>query len=295
MIAQGGEAPDPWRMNVDLHCHSCMSDGVLRPAELARRAHANGVEVLALTDHDEVSGLAEAAQAAAELGMRFVPGVEVSVTWGGETIHVVGLRVNAGDPALAEGLARTREGRDARGREIAEQLAAVGIPGAWEGALRYVGNPALVSRTHFARYIVERGVCRDVKEVFQRFLVEGKPGFVPHRWARLAEAVAWIRDAGGIAVLAHPGRYRLDDNAMWALMSEFRDAGGEGIEVVCGSHSRDQYRRFARHALEFGFRASRGSDFHGPGESHVELGSLPPLPDSVVPVWYDWPEARGEA
>jgi len=201
---------------------------------------------------------------------------------------VVGLNVDPQDATLEEGLARTRSGRDARAVEIGEQLAAVGIPGAYEGALRYVGNPALVSRTHFARFLVERGFCRDVSDVFSRFLVEGRPGFVPQRWAAMDEAVEWILCAGGQAVLAHPGRYRLDRVQHHAMISDFRDAGGVAIEVVSGSHTVAQYAEYARVAVEFGLLASRGSDFHGPGESHVELGQVPPLPDSVVPVWHDW-------
>lgn len=281
---------DPWRLNFDLHCHSRRSDGTLTPTELVQRAARNGVQVLALTDHDELSGQAEARAAAQAAGIGYVPGVEVSVTWGGETIHVVGLRVDPEDPQLLEGLQRTRDGRDARAMEMAEDLARVGIGGAYEGALRFVGNPKLISRTHFARFLVDSGVCDNVSEVFSRFLVEGKPGFIPHRWARLSEAVAWIRGAGGMAVLAHPGRYRLNDTARWALFDEFKQAGGEGIEVVCGSHTKVQYREFARIALQLGLRASRGSDFHGPEESHTDLGQLPPLPDSVVPIWYDWSE-----
>ncbi|MGD9943140.1 MAG: 3',5'-nucleoside bisphosphate phosphatase [Burkholderiaceae bacterium] len=272
-----------------------MSDGTLAPAEIARRAHAHGVQMLALTDHDEVGGLAEAARTAAELGMVFVPGVEISVTWGGETIHIVGLRIDFGRDELVEGLARTRNGRDSRAREIGDDLARAGIPGAYEGALTYVGNPALVSRTHFARFLVERGVCADVRDVFRRFLSEGKPGYVPHRWASLSEAVSWIRGAGGMAVLAHPGRYRLGDTGLWELITQFRDAGGEGLEVISGSHTPAQYLQFERMARDFGLRASRGSDFHGPGESDIELGSLPDLPASVVPVWADWPEAARAA
>ncbi|MCO5119089.1 MAG: PHP domain-containing protein [Burkholderiaceae bacterium] len=279
---------DPRRINADLHCHSLMSDGTLSPSAVVERAAAQGVEMLALTDHDNLAGLGEAAARAAGLGLPFVPGVEVSVTWGGETIHVVGLNVDPQDATLEEGLARTRSGRDARAVEIGEQLAAVGIPGAYEGALRYVGNPALVSRTHFARFLVERGFCRDVSDVFSRFLVEGRPGFVPQRWAAMDEAVEWILCAGGQAVLAHPGRYRLDRVQHHAMISDFRDAGGVAIEVVSGSHTVAQYAEYARVAVEFGLLASRGSDFHGPGESHVELGQVPPLPDSVVPVWHDW-------
>ncbi len=283
---------DPWRLNADLHCHSSISDGTLAPEAVVARAHEKGVQLLSLTDHDELAGQARAQAKARELGLPYVAGVEISITWAGETIHVVGLDVDPNNPELIDGVARTRDGREERAKEMAEQLRAVGIEGAYEGALRYVGNPELISRTHFARFLVETGVCADVSEVFQRYLSEGKPGFVPHRWARLGQALSWISIAGGVAVLAHPGRYRLDDTALWALISEFREAGGTGIEVVCGSHTRDQYARFAGLAREFGLRASRGSDFHGPGESHVELGQLPPLPDSVVPVWYDWALAR---
>ncbi len=282
---------DPWRLNADLHCHSTISDGTLEPEDVVARAHAKGVELLSLTDHDELSGQARARAAADALGLAYVPGVEISVTWAGETIHVVGLGIDPLDADLVAGVARTRDGREERAKEMAEQLQAVGIEGSYEGALRYVGNPELISRTHFARHLVETGVCSDVGDVFQRFLSEGKPGFVPHRWAKLGQALGWILGAGGTPVLAHPGRYRLNDTALWALIEEFREAGGTGIEVVCGSHTRDQYGRFAGIAREFGLRASRGSDFHGPGESHVELGQLPPLPDSVVPVWYDWPVA----
>lgn len=282
--------PDPWRCNADLHCHSNMSDGVLEPAALVERAADNGVELFSLTDHDEICGQQAAADAARARGLEYVGGVEVSVSWGGETVHVVGLRIDWADAALCAGLARTRSGRDTRAREIARQLEIAGVPDAWEGALRHVGNPALISRTHFARHIVERGICDDVGEVFRKYLVEGKPGYVEHRWARLSEAVEWIRGAGGVAVLAHPGRYRFNDTALWALVSEFKAAGGEAIEVVCGSHTRDQFRRFANVALEAGLAASRGADFHAPGERHTELGRLPLLPDSVIPVWRDWPE-----
>ncbi|HPU50265.1 MAG TPA: 3',5'-nucleoside bisphosphate phosphatase [Burkholderiaceae bacterium] len=282
---------DPWRLNADLHCHSTISDGTLEPEAVVERAYEKGVELLSLTDHDELSGQARAQAAAARLGLPYVPGVEISVTWAGETIHVVGLGVDPLDADLVSGVSRTRDGREERAKEMAEQLRAVGIEGAYEGALRYVGNPELISRTHFARHLVETGVCTDVADVFQRYLSEGKPGFVPHRWAKLGQALGWILGAGGTPVLAHPGRYRLNDTALWALIEEFREAGGTAIEVVCGSHTRDQYGRFAAIAREFGLRASRGSDFHGPGESHVELGQLPPLPDAVVPVWYDWPVA----
>jgi predicted metal-dependent phosphoesterase TrpH len=275
--------------NFDLHCHSNVSDGVLAPASLAARAKAHGVDVWALTDHDEVGGIAEARAAAGDLGLAFVPGVEISITWAGQTVHIIGLHVDERNAELLQGLARTRSGRELRAREIAGQLAAAGIPDAYEGALSYAGNPDLISRTHFARYIIDRGVCRDVSSVFRHYLVEGKPGYVPHRWASLQQAVGWIRAAGGIAVIAHPGRYNFDDTAYDALFTEFRDLGGTAIEVITGSHTPDQYDEYAKVARRYGFLASRGSDFHGPGESRVDLGKLPPLPASVKPVWHDWP------
>ncbi len=288
VVTDAPRVRDPRTVNADLHCHSTVSDGVLEPAEVVRRAHRHGVELFALTDHDEIAGLDEAQATAEALGLAFVPGVEVSVSWAHETIHVVGLGIAYREPALVAGLARTRGGRDARARDIAQQLAAAGIPGAYEGALEYVGNPELVSRTHFARFLVDRGYCADVPEVFDRYLSEGRPGYVAHRWARLADAVRWIRDAGGVPVIAHPGRYKLDPLAMDALIEEFRGAGGLGIEVVSGSHTPAQYDEWARAALRWRLLASRGSDFHGPDESHVELGSLPPLPAGLEPVWSRW-------
>lgn len=281
-------ATDPWRVNADLHSHSWVSDGVLEPSQLAERAASRGVQLWALTDHDELAGLAEARDHALALGMRFIAGVEVSVTWADQTIHILGLNIDATHPALIAGLEATRGGRLERAREMAAGLAGVGIAGAFEGALTYVQNPNLISRTHFARFLVEQGHCQDTSEVFTRYLVDGKPGYVPHRWARLRDAIDWICGAGGTAVVAHPARYRFTDTESWAFFSEFGEAGGTAIEVVSSSHSRDEIARYARLAREFSFRGSRGSDFHSPDEQHVELGSVPALPDFVVPVWADW-------
>ena len=275
-------------LNVDLHCHSNVSDGMLPPAAVAARAKANGVDVWALTDHDEVGGIEEAREAAAAFDLKYVPGVEISITWGGETVHIVGLRINEKDETLVKGLAATRSGRERRAREIAEQLAAVSIPDAFEGALKFVGNPDLISRTHFARYILELGMCRTLSEVFDRYLSEGKPGYVPHRWATLKEAVGWIRGADGIAVVAHPGRYDFSELQLDALLREFKQLGGAAVEVVTGSHTVEEYARFAKVATNYGLLASRGSDFHAPGESHTDLGTLPPLPPTLTPVWHDW-------
>jgi predicted metal-dependent phosphoesterase TrpH len=278
----------PPMLKVDLHCHSSVSDGVLAPDAVAAYARRAGVDVWALTDHDEIGGVKAARAAAGELGMRFVPGVEISVTWAGETVHVVGLQIDEDDPGIVQGLAATRDGRDARGREIGTRLEAAGIPGVYEGALKYAGNPDLLSRTHFARYLVDVGACASTAEVFRKYLTEGKPGYVPHRWATLADAVGWIRGAGGIPVIAHPGRYRFTDTAQDALFDEFRQLGGNAIEVVTGSHTPDQYATYAEVARRYGFLASRGTDFHAPGESRVEFDKLPPLPSDLKPVWHDW-------
>lgn len=275
-------------LNVDLHCHSTVSDGVLTPAKVAARAKANGVTVWALTDHDEIDGIAEARAAASGLGLTFVPGVEISVTWAGETVHIVGLQIDETNETLVKGLSATRSGRQARAHEIADQLATAGIPDAYEGALKFVGNPDLISRTHFARYILELGIEKEIGQVFRHYLTEGKPGYVPHRWATLKNAVAWIRGAGGIAVIAHPGRYDFTELGFDAFFAEFKQLGGAGIEVTTGSHTVDQYEYYAKIARRYDFLASRGSDFHGPGESSIDLGMLPPLPGRVVPVWHDW-------
>nr|WP_222622651.1 3',5'-nucleoside bisphosphate phosphatase [Ramlibacter albus] len=268
-----------------MHCHSVVSDGTLTPEDLAARAAANGVELWALTDHDEIGGQKRALAAAHANGLKYLTGTEISVTFAGETVHIVGLGFDADDERMHEGLLQTRDGRGPRAKEIAEGLAQVGIKDAYEGALKYVGNPALISRTHFARFLVETGVCKDTNEVFRRYLTEGKPGFVPHRWANLKDAVAWITQAGGIAVVAHPARYKFTANEEYALFHEFKAHGGQGVEVVTGSHTAAEYVKYADVAKEFGLAASRGSDFHSPGESHTDLGQLPFLPGELTPVW----------
>lgn len=272
-------------LNADLHCHSVVSDGTLTPEALATRARDNGVELWSLTDHDEIGGQARALAAAREHGMRYLSGVEISVTFAGQTVHIVGLGFDAEDPRMVEGLSRTRGGRGQRAREMSEQLAKVGIQGAYEGALHFVGNPELISRTHFARFLVDSGVCKDTSEVFRKYLTDGKPGFVPHRWASLQEAVSWITLGGGVAVIAHPGRYKFTANEEYALFSEFKEHGGRAVEVVTGSHTPAEYLSYGEMALEFGLAASRGSDFHSPDESHTDLGALPFLNPKLTPVW----------
>jgi predicted metal-dependent phosphoesterase TrpH len=241
-----------------------------------------------LTDHDEVGGQERAKKTAEDLGMQYISGVEISVTWSSQTVHIVGLGIDHTNTALIEGLYQTRNGRTNRAKAISAQLDQIGIKNAYEGALQFVGNPELISRTHFARFLVDSGVCKDTNEVFANYLIEGKPGYVGHEWANLTDAVNWITQAGGIAVIAHPGRYNYTSLQLTELYGQFKDMGGRGIEVVTGSHTKDEYKTFAKVALQHGFLASRGSDFHSPTESHVDLGTLPDLPSQLQPVWLEF-------
>jgi predicted metal-dependent phosphoesterase TrpH len=280
-------------LDYDLHCHSTVSDGLLPPAELVARAAERGVKVLALTDHDDVAGLAIAAEAAAGHGMQLINGVEISVSWRSHTLHILGLHIDPAYPPLAEGLHGIRNGRGTRAQLMAESLARSGIGGALEGSYRYADNPSLIGRTHFARFLVASGHCKDVASVFKNYLVKGKPGYVSHEWASLPDAVGWITGSGGVAVLAHPGRYtsgrkKMGSTTLRELLRDFVDLGGRGIEVVSGSHTPEQYAEFARYAKEFDLLASCGSDFHGPGESYRDLGRLPDFPLDCRPVWQAW-------
>ncbi|MDD5325340.1 MAG: PHP domain-containing protein [Polaromonas sp.] len=272
-------------LNADLHCHSVVSDGTLTPETLAERAKTNGVELWALTDHDEIGGQHRAAAAARAQSLAYLSGTEISVSFADETVHIVGLGFDPDNATLRQGLRNTRDGREQRAMQMAESLAKVGIQGAFDGALKFVGNPELISRTHFARFMVETGVCKDTSEVFRKYLTEGKPGYVPHRWATLRDAVNWITQAHGIAVIAHPGRYKFTANEEYALFTEFKAHGGLAVEVVTGSHTAQEYAKYAEMAREFGLAASRGSDFHSPDESHTDLGALPVLPGELTPVW----------
>ena len=269
----------------DLHCHSTISDGVYSPEVVAERAHACGVTLWALTDHDEVSGQQRARARAEALGMHYLSGVEISVTWAKQTVHIVGLGIDPENAGLVQGLRETRAGRSGRARRIGERLAKLGMPGAFEGALTFAGNPELISRTHFARFLVEAGHCPTVQGVFDKYLSDDGPAHEPMQWAKLDEAVAWIRGAGGVAVIAHPGRYHYTPTQFGALFDTFKEVGGQAIEVITGSHTVPQYQEYAQIARHYDFLASCGSDFHSSKESTIEFGSLPPLPADLKPVW----------
>lgn len=275
-------------LNIDLHCHSTISDGLLTPAQLVERAATRGVEILALTDHDDIAGLEEARQTASAKNITFINGVEISVSWRGRTLHIVGLGIDPKYTPLIEGLTTIRLGRSQRAENIAAELAKIGIHGSLEGAYAYVGEQRLIGRTHFARFLVEQGHAKDVKSVFKKYLIKGKPGYTPHEWAALGDAINWICGSGGRAVIAHPGRYNLGKNVLNDLLDEFSALGGSGIEVVTSSHTPEQVQHFAQHTKNRNLLASCGSDFHGPGESYYDLGQLPEFPSGCTPVWHDW-------
>ena len=285
--------------NFDLHNHSIASDGLLTPRALVELAVASGCDAIALTDHDTTDGLPEAEQVARETNLRFIRGVEISVTWpfapgAGTphadikpiTVHIVGLGIDPVNATLAGGLESIRTGRLARARLMGEDFARVGIDGLFEDAFDLAENKTMIGRTHFARALAGRGLVKSVGKAFERYLTFGRPGYIAHQWVPLADAVAWISAAGGIPVMAHPGRYKLSPADIRRLLTDFQIAGGRAIEVVTGSHQPHQYREYAGFAREMGFMASRGSDYHGPGESHFQPGKLPPLPADLTPVWH---------
>lgn len=276
---------------IDLHCHSTISDGLFSPPDLVAHAAKRGIKVLALTDHDDVGGLQTARQAAIEHGIQFINGVEISATWKKRTLHIVGLKIDPDYAPLKNALDAVRMGRDERAQQMGADLARVGIHGAYEGAKALAGS-SIITRTHFASFMVQAGHAKDRKTVFKKYLVKGKPGFVEHTWMSLETAVGLILDAGGIAVIAHPGRYDLGMINMHLLMHEFRMLGGSAIEVVTGSHTPPQYQQFAKIAHRFSLKSSLGSDFHGPGISFMEMGCIANLPADCVPVWDDWEEAK---
>jgi len=281
-------------LQYDLHSHSRASDGSLTATELVLRAEAAGVDVLALTDHDSIDGLAEARLAAAGTPLRLIAGVEISVTWNAQTVHIVGLNVDPDNAGLRAGLDSLQGFRDWRAEEIGRRLGKAGITGAYAGARR-LASGRIVSRTHFAHFLVEQGRARSVREVFKKFLVNNKPGYVPGEWTSLEQALGWIRGAGGEAVVAHPARYPLTASKLRRLLGEFKECGGSAIEVVSGSHSTDDMLHMAGVARTLGLRASRGSDYHGPENPWVELGRIPMLPEGCIPVWQDWDTPNPES
>ena len=271
----------------DLHAHSTASDGTLSPAELMQHAHAAGVNVMALTDHDTTAGIAEARDTATQLGMEFIPGIELSVTWDNRTVHIVGLGIDENSEPIQVGIKKLMDFRQWRAEEIGRRLEKAGYPDMYEKAKAY-SNGRLIGRVHFARALVAAGHADTVGAVFKKFLVGGKPGFVPGAWAELGDVVKWIREAGGRAIIAHPARYDMTHTKLRQLIADFKELGGEGFEVCSGSHSKDDVNTMEQHARDFDLLASAGSDFHGPENPWVNLGQLAPIPQGLKPVWHDW-------
>jgi predicted metal-dependent phosphoesterase TrpH len=272
----------------DLHCHSTASDGVLSPTEVVKTAAEAGVKVLALTDHDTTDGVDEAQQAAAQHNISLISGLEVSVSWFSYNVHIVGLGVDPHSEILQNGLQKIRDFRDWRAVEIGRRLHRdAGIEDAYEGAKSF-SNGQSIGRGHFARYLISIGVEPDYNKVFKRYLVRGKPGYVPGEWAELSEAVSWINDAGGQAVVAHPARYKMSRKKLCNLFETFKELGGAALEVVSGTYSKDDIFNMANLASKYELLASAGSDYHAPG-NWSDFGKLPPIPETCQPIWHDWP------
>lgn len=267
-------------MKFDLHMHSTSSDGELEPAALMRFAHDEcGVEMAALTDHDTLGGLGIAAEEAARLGMRFVNGIEISSLWADRCVHIVGLQVDPENETLARLAGGISSQRTARAVKIAEKLEQLGFPNLYGKALKYARNPAIISRMHFAYAMTVEGHVEHMQQAFDRYLGDGMPAFIPTRWPALAESVSAICGAGGIAVLAHPGRYRLREQWQFdGLMTDFKNAGGVAIEVVSGSQSAQYTEICLSAAKRFGFYASSGSDFHSRSGKRPLPGAQGELP-----------------
>lgn len=271
----------------DLHSHSTASDGTLTPTALIERALRQGVDVLALTDHDVLDGLEEAEAAARASRLRLIPGVEISVNWGSRVIHIVALDIDPSHPLLCRGLEDLRGQRLQRAERIGQRLARLGIEGAWAGARELAGGQ-IVTRSHFAQYLVNAGVVSDFQAAFRRYLRQGRPAYVACEWTSLEQAVQWIVAAGGQAVIAHPARYGLSGLKLRMLLDDFKTAGGAALEVVSSSHNPAETRKMAELARRHGLLASVGSDFHSPEQGWAELGRVAALPPICIPIWHDW-------
>ena len=273
---------------VDLHSHSHYSDGSLAPADLVALAARAGITMLALTDHDSVAGLAEAQVAADELGIQLVPGVELSTTWNGHSIHIVGLGIDPNEPSLQLGLSQQAQARANRAKAIGERLSDLGMPGAYEGALALANSPDAISRTHYGQWLLAEGHITNLQQAFDKYLGPRKPASVPMPWASLPEVIQWIKQAGGVAVIAHPGRYPLTRTKLRVLLADFVAAGGEAMEVATATEKPEMIKYLAQLSRQFGLLASQGSDYHGKPAPWIALGRFANLPSGCEPVWTRW-------
>lgn len=274
----------PYQSSIDLHAHSTASDGELTPAELVQLAVNSHIKTLALTDHDSVAGLAEAQSAAKKQGLKLINGIELSTRWDNKTIHIVGLNINANNKAMIEATVHLNQLREERAINIEKKLAKVGIEDAYENAKQLAGD-GTVTRQHFARYLISIGKAKDFNDVFKRYLVKGKPGYVAVNWPELDETIEKINSAGGIAVIAHPLRYKITATKLRKLIAEFKELGGAGIEVVTGNNNVNEITTVSNYAKRYDIAASLGSDYHNDKSPWAKLGNLTSLPQGLTPVW----------
>ncbi|HFD12462.1 MAG TPA: PHP domain-containing protein [Crenotrichaceae bacterium] len=271
-------------MSYDLHTHTNASDGTLTPEALVQQAHDAGITTLAITDHDTTTGLEEAHRIAKQLNLRLINGIELSVSWSQTVIHIVGLNIDPGSLPIQQGTIELNRLREIRAIKIGESLAKSGFENAYTGAKSLAGD-ATITRSHFAQYLVTQGCAKNVSKVFKHYLVRGKPGYVATQWASLENAVSWITQAGGIAVIAHPHRYKIGNKRFQNLLEDFKQYGGQAIEVVCSNSSQKDIVKFSRLSQRYHLLASVGSDYHGPHQNWNGLGKLPVLPNNLTPVW----------
>lgn len=268
----------------DLHCHSLYSDGSLTPANLILRAKEKGVTTLALTDHDTVSGISQAQQAAEEHQLNFIPGIELSCLWHKKTFHILGLNIDPNNAQLLAGTQKLQTIRFERAQKIALKLEKHKVFGAFE-AVQAAADTGMITRPHFAKYLIQQNHVNSMKEAFDRYLAQGKPAFVSTEWVDITDAIQWIKESGGIPVIAHPMRYKLTASWMRRFLNDFKKMGGQGIEIITARSSPEEIRRTLQFAKTFEFYGSVGSDFHTPDNQWVELGRLPPLPADIQPIW----------
>ena len=271
----------------DLHTHSTASDGSLSPEELVNQAYAAGINTLALTDHDTVDGLANALSASQTLDITFINGIELSTKWLSYTVHIVGLNINPDSEMLSQHIEHLKQLREQRAIRIGEHLNKINIPDAYQNAKKLAGD-GTVTRHHFAKYLVESGFAKDQKDVFKRYLVRSKPGYVSVDWPTLGETIDCIHQSGGVAVIAHPLRYKMTATKLRQLIADFKSLTGDGIEVVSGRQNQNELTRSISLCKQFELLASSGSDFHNQNTPWAQLGELHPLPETLAPIWQHW-------
>lgn len=273
----------------DLHTHTTASDGQLSPAALVIKAKTCGIDVLAITDHDTTAGISQAVDEADRQNINLLAGVELSVSWTDKNFHIVGLNIDPDNSALKKSLKTTKDLREQRAKEIGKRLDKHGVSNAYHEARELAGIHT-ITRSHFARVLVKQGFAKDCNEVFKKYLIHNKPGYVKTDWIDMETGIKLINESGGLAILAHPMRYNITASWLRRFLASFREAGGSGIEVVTGNSNADEIRTVASYATRFELTGSAGSDFHGFDNTWFQLGQLAPMPESVTPVWKGWPQ-----